>query len=79
MSLKLFARLTKVDEEKRLVYGRATEEVVDRAGEIMDYATSKPYFEKWSEGIAKATDGRSLGNLRAMHNNIAAGKLTAID
>ncbi|WP_152976997.1 hypothetical protein [Burkholderia pseudomallei] len=28
MSLSLFARLTKVDEEKRLVYGRATEEVV---------------------------------------------------
>ncbi|WP_063898984.1 DUF6582 domain-containing protein [Burkholderia ubonensis] len=79
MSLKLFARLTKVDEEKRLVYGRATEEVVDRAGEIMDYATSKPYFEKWSEGIAKATDGKSLGNLRAMHSNIAAGKLTGID
>lgn len=79
MSLNLFARLTKVDEEKRLVYGRATEEVVDRAGEIMDYATSKPYFEKWSDGIAKATDGRSVGNLRAMHNNIAAGKLTAID
>ncbi|MBY4799903.1 hypothetical protein K6W78_07790 [Burkholderia cepacia] len=79
MSLKLFARLTKVDEEKRLVYGRATEEVVDRAGEIMDYATSKPYFEKWSDGIAKATDGKSLGNLRAMHSNVAAGKLTGID
>lgn len=79
MSLNLFARLTKVDEEKRLVYGRATEEVVDRAGEIMDYATSKPYFEKWSGDVAKATDGKSVGNLRAMHNNIAAGKLTAID
>lgn len=79
MSLSLFARLTKVDEEKRLVYGRATEEVVDRSGEIMDYATSKPYFEKWSGDVAKATDGRSVGNLRAMHSNIAAGKLTAID
>ncbi|MBR8248686.1 DUF6582 domain-containing protein [Burkholderia cenocepacia] len=79
MSLKLFARLTKVDEEKRLVYGRATEEVVDRAGEIMDYATSKPYFEKWSGDIAKATDGKSVGNLRAMHGNVAAGKLTGID
>ncbi|WP_198350476.1 DUF6582 domain-containing protein [Burkholderia ubonensis] len=79
MSLSLFARLTKVDEEKRLVYGRATEEVVDRSGEIMDYASSKPYFEKWSGDVAKATDGRSVGNLRAMHSNIAAGKLTAID
>ena len=79
MSLSLFARLTKVDEEKRLVYGRATEEVVDRSGEIMDYATSKPYFEKWSGDVAKATDGKSVGNLRAMHANIAAGKLTGID
>ncbi|WP_063902636.1 DUF6582 domain-containing protein [Burkholderia ubonensis] len=79
MSLSLFARLTKVDEEKRLVYGRATEEVVDRSGEIMDYTSSKPYFEKWSGDVAKATDGRSVGNLRAMHSNIAAGKLTAID
>lgn len=77
--MKLFARLTKVDEERRLVYGRATEEVVDRAGEIMDYATSKPFFEKWSGDIAKATDGKSLGNLRAMHGNVAAGKLTQID
>ncbi|WP_207000730.1 DUF6582 domain-containing protein [Trinickia mobilis] len=79
MTMKLFARLTKVDEEKRLVYGRATEEVVDRAGEIMDYASSKPFFEKWSGEIAKATDGKSLGNVRAMHGNVAAGKLTAID
>jgi hypothetical protein len=79
MAMKLFARLTKVDEEKRLVYGRATEEVVDRAGEIMDYASSKPFFEKWSGEIAKATDGKSLGNVRAMHGNVAAGKLTAID
>ncbi|WP_213308193.1 DUF6582 domain-containing protein [Paraburkholderia sacchari] len=79
MSLNLFARLTKVDEEKRLVYGRATDETVDRAGEIFDYASSKPFFEKWSADIAKATDGKSLGNLRAMHGNVAAGKLTTID
>ncbi len=79
MSMNLFARLTKVDEEKRLVYGRATEEVVDRAGEIFDYETSKPYFEKWSGDISKATDGKSLGNVRAMHGNVAAGKLVTID
>jgi hypothetical protein len=79
MTMKLFARLTKVDEEKRLVYGRATDETVDRAGEIFDYESSKPFFEKWSGDIAKATDGKSLGNLRAMHGNVAAGKLTSID
>ncbi|TDV04679.1 DUF6582 domain-containing protein [Paraburkholderia caballeronis] len=79
MSLNLFARLTKVDEENRLVYGRATDETVDRAGEIFDYDSSKPFFEKWSNDIAKATDGKSLGNLRAMHGNVAAGKLTSIE
>ncbi|MGB8422188.1 DUF6582 domain-containing protein [Paraburkholderia sp.] len=79
MTMKLFARLTKVDEEKRLVYGRATDETVDRSGEIFDYESSKPFFEKWSGDIAKATDGKSLGNLRAMHGNVAAGKLTSID
>lgn len=79
MGMNLFARLTKVDEEKRLVYGRATDETVDRAGEIFDYESSKPLFEKWSGEIAKATDGKSLGNLRAMHGNVSAGKLTSID
>jgi hypothetical protein len=79
MSMNLFARLTKVDEEKRTVTGRATQEVLDRSGEIFDYASSKPFFEKWSGDISKSTDGKSLGNLRAMHGNVAAGKLTAID
>lgn len=77
--MKLFARLMKVDEERRLVTGRATQEVLDRSGEIFDYASSKPFFEKWSGDISKSTDGKSLGNLRAMHGNVAAGKLTAID
>ncbi len=77
--MKLFAQIRKVDEAKRLVYGRAAEEVVDKADEIMDYESSKPHFMKWSEDIAKDTDGKSLGNLRAMHGKVAAGKLTGID
>lgn len=76
--LALFARLTKVDEEKRLVFGVAAEEVVDKADEIMDYASSKPHFQKWSDEVSKDTDGKSVGNLRAMHGKIAAGKLTEI-
>lgn len=75
---RLFFPLTKVDAVQRLVYGRATEEVVDKVKEIFDYASSKPYFEKWSEGIAKASGGKSLGNVRAMHGKVAAGKLTDI-
>lgn len=77
--MKLFAQIRKVDEAKRLVFGRLAEEAVDKADEIMDYASSKPYFQKWSEDVAKATDGSSVGNLRAMHGKIAAGKFTQMD
>lgn len=74
----MFLRLTKVDAAQRIVYGTATEEVVDKAREIMDYETSKPFFEAWSGDIAKATDGKSVGNVRAMHGKVAAGKLNSI-
>lgn len=77
--MKLFAQIRKVDEAQRLVFGRAAEEVVDKADEIMDYASSKPHFEKWSQDIAKDTDGKSLGNVRAMHGKVAAGKLVEIE
>lgn len=76
--LHLIARLTKVDEAKREVSGLATAEVVDKEGEIFDYATSKPLFEAWSGEISKATDGKSLGNVREMHQPSAVGKLTEI-
>lgn len=75
---RIFARITKIDEEKRLVYGRATQEVVDRADEIFDYASSKPYFESWSAECYKDSGGKSLGNIREMHSNVAAGKLEDI-
>lgn len=78
-ALKLFIPITKVDAAKRLVYGVATAEVEDRSGEVCDYATTKPYYEKWSGDIQKTTDGKSLGNLRSMHGHVAAGKLTAIN
>lgn len=66
--LNLFIPITKVDEERRLVYGRLTEEVPDSSGEVFDYASSKPYFEEWTGYFRKATDGKSCGNLRAMHD-----------
>lgn len=76
--MQILARITKVDEATGKVYGRAVQEVPDRSGEIFDYATSKPNFEKWSTDMAKATDGKSVGNVRAMHGKVAAGKLTEI-
>jgi hypothetical protein len=77
--LRMFIPITKVDAAQRLVYGVATAEMEDRAGEICDYASTKPLYEKWSEQIAKSTGGKSLGNLRAMHGPVAAGKVTEIN
>lgn len=76
---RLFVPITKVDVAQRLVFGRITEEAVDKANEIFDYESSKPFFEKWSDNIAKASGGKSLGNVRAMHGAVAAGKLVSID
>ena len=70
-----FARLTKVDEEKRLVYGRAAQQVPDRVNEEMDYEGSKPHFAKWSKSQMEASLGKSAGNVRGMHCKIAAGIL----
>jgi hypothetical protein len=76
--LQLFMRLTKIDEEKRLVYGVATSEMPDRENEVCDYEGSKPYFQKWSESVQKDSQGKSKGNLREMHTFSAAGTLEQI-
>ncbi len=77
-ALDLFLPLAKVDLDRRLVTGVATAETPDRSGEIFDYASSKPYFEKWSAEAQAASGGKSLGAVRAMHGSVAAGKLTDI-
>ncbi len=56
----------------------ALTEIADKDNEILDYATAKPAFETWSNQFSDATGGKSLGNVRAMHGSIAAGKLTEI-
>jgi hypothetical protein len=53
-ALRMFIPITKVDAARRLVYGLATAETEDRAGEICDYASTKPLYEKWSEEISVA-------------------------
>jgi hypothetical protein len=71
--LKIFVPMTKIDAAQRLVFGVVTAERPDGSGEVCDYASTKPLYQKWSQGFADATDGRSLGNLRAMHGSVAAG------
>lgn len=75
--LAMFVPLAKADAAQRLVFGYF-DETPDRSREIFDYASSKPNFEAWSESFAKATDGLSVGNIRAQHGRIAAGKLEKI-
>ncbi|HET6376304.1 MAG TPA: hypothetical protein VFF88_09665 [Methylocella sp.] len=77
-ALRMFMPITKVDASQRLVYGVATAEKEDRAGEICDYESTKPLYEKWSDEIKRSSGGKSLGNLRAMHGPVAAGKIVAI-
>jgi hypothetical protein len=76
--MKIFVPITKIDAAQRLVYGVVTAETPDAHGEVCDYASTKPYYQQWSQKFADATDGKSLGNLRAMHGHIAAGKLVEI-
>lgn len=70
--------LVKVDEERRLIIGRAAQSVPDKSGEIMDYVSAKPAFESWSKSFEEATGGMSKGNLRVMHGKAVAGKITDI-
>jgi hypothetical protein len=77
-SMNIFAQIAKIDESKHEVWGVATAEIVDKEGEIFDYESSKPYFKRWSDEISKATAGKSLGNVREMHEPSAVGKLVAI-
>ena len=76
--MNIFVPITKIDAAQRLVYGVVTAETPDVSGEVCDYASTKPLYQKWSQKFASATDGKSFGNLRAMHSNVAAGKLVEI-
>ena len=76
--LRTFVPITKIKPSLRLVSGVVTAEKPDVSGEVCDYALTKPLYQKWSQGFANATDGRSLGNLRAMHGVVAAGKLVQL-
>jgi hypothetical protein len=71
--LKIFGPITNIDAAQRLVFGVVTAERPNGSGEVCDCASTKALYQKWSQGFANATAGRSLGNLRAMPGEIAAG------
>src|SRR6202035_3627252 len=65
-ALYLFLPLAKVDLDRRLVTGVATAETPDRSGEIFDYASSKPYFEKMVRG-SRGGNRRQIIRRRSRH------------
>lgn len=71
--------ITKIDEERREVWGYATVEGdgPDRQGDITEYEGSKQAFAAWSGYFEKISGGQSLGNVREMHRPSAVGKAIA--
>jgi hypothetical protein len=76
--MKIAVPIQKVDAAKREVWGTIAIEQVDKSGEIFDYQSSKPLFVQWSEQYKNVTAGKSMGNVREMHQLIAVGKLVDI-
>lgn len=70
-----FMPITKVDVQNREVWGYGSIEEPDQANEIMDWATSREHFQNWTQAAEKRSGGKSKGNVRAMHQAVAAGKL----
>lgn len=79
MNVQFFLPFRKFDEATRRVYGVASVEEPDNANEIMDYATTKPLVIAWSQRLAKASGGKNLGNVRAMHGEVAAGHVVELE
>lgn len=64
MDFKYTIPIEKIDKEKRLIFGRATEEILDKQKDIVGYDGSLEAFKKWIP----------IGNIREMHQAIAVGK-----
>jgi len=69
----------KVDETNHTVSGLITNQTLDKTGEQFDFDSSLPFYKEWSAEIAKASQGKSLGNIREMHRLDAVGKLIEIN
>lgn len=78
----LFVPILRKDATLREVHGVIAEETPDKANEIFDYASSEPYFRKWSSEALERTTAAGLpasfGNVREQHSARAVGKLTSI-
>ena len=70
-----FAKTEDQPDGTLMVWGRATQEVVDSENEICDFESSAPLFQRRSQMMKDASGGENLFPLRAMHQPIAAGRV----
>lgn len=76
MNSLCFARLVKADSRTRTITGIATASVPDRDNETLDFSSSAPRFAAWSADQYSASNGRSYGNIREMHQPRAVGLIS---
>jgi HK97 family phage prohead protease len=68
----------KVNHELHEVWGAATQESLDRQGEIVDFEASKKAFAELADTVGGVTGGKSLGPVREMHQPKAIGRLISV-
>jgi hypothetical protein len=73
-----FVQLTKYNVEDGTFEGVMASSSPDQSNEVLDWRSSKPHFQRWFGQSLTRTKGQSLGNVREMHQPIAAGKLTRV-
>ncbi len=73
-----FVQLTKYNEATGAFEGVMASSAPDQSSEVLDWGTSIPHFRRWIERQRKISNGKSLGNVREMHQPIAAGVLTKV-
>ena len=76
---EIFFSIQNADAEKRLVSGVSDSGEPNGSGLLLDYKTSKPILQAWSEGIEKKTKGASKGVLRVMHQLENVGKIVSLE
>jgi len=77
---QFFLPLSKVTEAADgtvYVESVATAEVLDVQGEVVLHEAAKAAFQEWTDYFSQVTGGKSLGNIREMHQPWAAGKAVA--
>lgn len=77
-TFKRFVQFRKeFDDDLREVWGDATVEEVDKQKEMVAFSAATKAFEIHADYFQKASRGKSKGNVREMHQPIAAGRIIA--